>query len=456
MQELTSRIDRSRWTRAHTLIFSSTSLGMLIWGLEAAIGPAGYLAFHRSLVFLIGFYAFDFIGDIVVARLSDSVLARKGAFYLTMSMIGAGLLVLGLDLIITGGSGPAAVAVGLAAAAVMKVGIEGEVPVSLSFLAENSPVRYRTKVLVLSPNFNNIGSALGFAVLYLTSILYPPSSPAQYVMPALALLVVTAVALLATFLVRVSMPESVRWLLEKGMADRAAREASALVSEPASEVREVTPTVGLGERFAFLAILGVSQYLTFGLMAFTIAYFYFTGPQIYLISFIATLGASVAGVPAAYLADAIDSRTFALIAYAGGLASMIPIELAFALLGPSGFAAAFYPLLFINMVFSEFAWAVRTIYEPVLFPTNVRATMVGLVRVAPMISYDVSLYATAAWFNSYVGEAEFIAMNAALWALGALATLGWRLAGYDVRGALLESVSSPKPGRGPSPRQAAH
>jgi len=439
VEELGSRIDASRWTRAHTLIFTSTSLGMLIWGLEAAIGPAGYLVFHRSLLFLIAYYALDFIGDIAIGRLSDTRLARKGAFYLTMSLIGAGIIILGVDIALTGGSGLTAVLVGLVGAALMKVGIEGDVPVSLSFLAESAPASARNRVLVLSPNFNNVGSALGAAVLYLT---YTASN--SYVYAALALIVVTAVALALTLAVRLAMPESARWLLEKGMRDRALREASRLASQPASSVSSVTPTVGLGGRYAFLVALGVSQYLTFGLMAYTIAYFYYHGATIYFIMLVASLGAAIAGIPAALLPDIMDTRNFTLLAYGGGLASMILIAAAFLAMGSHGFLALFYPLLFLNMVFSELAWAVRTVYEPVLFPTSIRATMIGLVRAVPIAAYDVSLYVTSAW-----DEWQFMVFNLGLWGLGAAAAVAWRLIGYDTRKALLESASSPRPGTRP-------
>lgn len=435
MSEVVRRLDRSRWTRSHSLIFTSTGLGMLIWGLEATIGPAGYLVFHRSLLFLVAYYALDFVGDLLIARLSDTALARKGAFYLTMSMIGAGLLVLGVDIAVTGGRGLWAVAVGLAGAAVMKVGIEGDVPVSLAFLAENTPARYRNRVLVLGPNFANVGSALGSAILYLTF-----SSTYSYVYAALALIVVTVVVLGVTFGVRVAMPESVRWLLTKGMYERAQGEASRVATEPAHEVREVTPTVGLLARYAFLALLGLSQYLTFGLMAYTIAYFYYSGATIYFIMFVASLGASIAGIPAAVLPDIMDTRDFAMLAFVGGLASMLPIEAAYLLMSPSGFLSLFYPLLVLNMFFSELAWAVRTIYEPVLFPTSVRATMIGLIRVAPILSYDVSIAVTSSW-----GEMQFIAFNLILWLVGAVTTVAWRERGYDVRGALLESASAAAP-----------
>jgi len=97
----------------------------------------------------------------------------------------------------------------------------------------------------------------------------------------------------------------------------------------------------------------------------------------------------VAGLLAAWLVRGLDIRSFAVLAY-GGYLSMVPIMLWLALI-PNNMAL-FYALLFVNMAFSEFAWAVRAVLEPTLFPTNIRATMIGLVRVAPIALYSALTY----------------------------------------------------------------
>ena len=446
MEELARSVDRAKWGGAHSMIFASTSLGFFIWGLESELGILYYVTLH-SLAFLVAFYAMDFVGDLLVPRLSDTRLARKGAFYLTMTLMGVGLTVLAVDLAVTRGVGPAALPTAIAGAFVAKIGIEGDVPVSLSFLAENTPAADREFSLIMAPNFNNLGSAVGAVIAMVT---YYLTNSTMYMALSVAAAAIAALAVLAA--VRVSMPESVRWLLARGFRERAEGEARRLAAEARAgfEPREVTPTVGLLGRYAFLVALGVSQYITFGLMAFVIAAFYYQSQPLVLawITFVATMGASVAAVPAYLLAKRMDSRDFALLSYLGGLVTMIPIVL-FVLYFPTDMAL-FYALLFVNMVFSEFSWAVRTVLEPMLFPTEVRATMIGLVRAVPMAVYDVSSYLTSSFT-----ELQFVWYNAAFWALGAAATAVWRLVGYDVRGALLESASR-RPGlRGlPSPSAA--
>ncbi len=431
--ELAARLDSSRWTKSHWQIFTSTSLGFLVWGFEATFGIVGYFAFHR-LWFLIVWYAFDFIGDLVIPRISDSKLARKGTFYLTMSLMGVGLTVLTADIMFIGTRGLLPLVVGLIGGAIAKVGIEGDVPVSLSFLAENTPARYREASLVLAPNFSNLGSAVAALIAYLT---YSFTNSTYYT--ALSVLVSSLAALAALAVVRGTMPESVRWLLSKGFRHRAEQEAKRLSSETEREgLRVVNPTVGIWGRYAFLVIIGIVQYLTFGLMAYVIAAYYYHGATAWLIVFYASLGATVAAFPAYWLAKRMDSRNFALLSYAGGFVSMIPIIL-YVLYFPTN-VIAFYALLFLNMVFSEFGWAVRTILEPQLFPTETRATMIGLVRVFPMFTYDLSVYLTSSFT-----ELQYVIFNAVMWLVGAIATGLWKVKGYDVRNALLESASAPSP-----------
>jgi len=69
-------------------------------------------------------------------------------------------------------------------------------------------------------------------------------------------------------------------------------------------------------------------------------------------------------------------------------------------------------------------------------PTKLRAFMVGLIRLGPILAYTASLYLT-----STLSVRQFVEYNLALWAVGALATLYWLLRGYDVQGVSLEDTA---------------
>jgi hypothetical protein len=97
----------------------------------------------------------------------------------------------------------------------------------------------------------------------------------------------------------------------------------------------------------------------------------------------------------------------------------------------------FYILLALNMLFSEFAWGARTILEPLLFPTENRAFLIGLVRTIPIVSYAISVYLT-----SSIPLVDYVLLNLALWGMGAVASLWWFFRGYDTNLVPLEEITT--------------
>ena len=95
----------------------------------------------------------------------------------------------------------------------------------------------------------------------------------------------------------------------------------------------------------------------------------------------------ILSIPLYLSAKALTNRSnYTLFAFGGGFVSLLAI-LAVAFLSQGLFITApilyFYPLLFVSMMFSEFAWASRTTLEPEMFSTSWRASSIGLVRVVP-------------------------------------------------------------------------
>ncbi len=404
--------------RAWWLVFASTSMGFFLWGLITSLGYLVYPEFHNP-AYLAVVAAMPLVGDLALSRLSDAVVGRKRAFLATMSLYAAGSLLVALDALYLSMN----VAVFLAGYALATFAVEGEVPVSLAYLAEVTPAAIRDRALILSTNFDNVGAAASAAIA-----LAVYGSRSSYFAVALSIAVASLASLAAAAVLRSMIPESLRWLRARGLAPADA-------APPERAPARTRPTVGLLGRYSFLAALGVSQYITYGLMAFVVADYFFSGNYLNLVVLVANAAASAAGLAAPVLEERVGSVRFALISYVGGLLSMAPIA-AWALRWPAMWA--FYPLLALNMAFSEFAWATRIVYEPALFPTERRAFMVGLVRAVPIAAYTASTYLTSSF-----GEAQFVVYNAALWALGAAASVAWRMRGYDVTGAALEVTSAP-------------
>jgi MFS family permease len=425
MEPLTRRVDRSKWTFTQWSLFSTLSLGFFIWGIYAAIGPLSYSSFKTVLTFIVPTLA-TLIGDLVLPFLSDRSLGRKTAFFVTLGLYGIGALVILLSAFLL----PKTLSlVGiLSGVFVGTLGVEGEVPVALSYAGENFPLKHREKILVLMPNFNNLGAAIAAFLAYLVG----PDLQLK------ALGVLTAVVVTAAFLLRLAIPESVRWLVVKGRRDQAVKEASRFKGEEAMREEAIAKRLSLKSRYLFLVIISVSQYLTYGLMAFVAPQFYSSslpGSIASLTIFVANMAATVAGVVLGLTVSRLRTRILAAFSYLGGTFTMVPISaLAFGVIPFS--VITFYALLSLNMVFSEFAWAVRTITEPLLFPTKVRALMIGLVRAIPISSYAISTLLT-----SSLTWQEWVIYNLVLWGLGSSAALWWYSKGYDTNAVPIEFTS---------------
>ena len=425
-----SIIDRARWGRAHWLIFSSASVGFFLWGIINTLGYAFYPE-YSNLGYLVTVAAMPLIGDLLLARLSDRLFGRKGTYLLTMLLYGAGSLAVVLDLLFVP-KGLLQMVIFLIAYGVALFGVEGEVPVGLSLLAETTPAEKRQKALILAPNFENIGAAAAAAVAY--AVYYLRNS---FALDAMAVAVMAIAGLTVAVVLRFLMPESARWLLAKGREREASESARALTSGGVSdrEVGEASPTVGLGARFAVLTVWALANYLSWSFMAFLFADEFFTGNAVNLIMLAANAGASAAGFAAAAFVDALDARDFTLVAFGTAVASFLPVV--YVLAAHAYTLPLISALAFENLFFITFTWFVRTIYEPLLFPTQNRAFMVGLVRSVAISAYTASTYLTASF-----SAAEFVAYGMAFQVAGLAAAVWWRLRGYDVRMKTLESVSS--------------
>jgi len=431
-------VDKSRWTSLHTLMFLSLAVGFFMWGVIASLAPLIYSSINNVLFLLTPTFT-TLAGNLILPFFSDNKLGRKTTFFITMSLYSAGTVLLIIAAVLAGfntnnlANMPylALITIGIILGV---LGVEGEVPVMLSYTAEMMPLKYRDQILILAPNFDNIGAMIAALIGYVTY-----SATNSFTIELLSIGLVALLGIITAIIIRLLLPESVRWLTVKGKVNEAEREAERLAGK-INEVRENKPEkkVGLGFSYLFLALIGVSQYLTYGLMAYTVADFYFSGSTLDFIVFIANLGASIAGFIAAFIINKIRTRAFAVFSYLGGTLSMIPIIL----LTKDFNLVIFYGLLMINMLFSEFGWATRTIYEPVLMPNNLRAFMIGLVRIVPVTLYAISVYTISVYLQNNLSL--YLLYNLILWAVGGVASVMWYFEGIDVNFVSLEEVHGEK------------
>lgn len=431
-------VDRSAWTSLHSLMFFSLAVGYFMWGVISSIAPLIYQSIHSVWFLLTPTFA-TLAGDLILPFFSDNRLGRKATFFITMSLYSVGTLLLIIATVLAGFNtnnlaNMPYIALIVAGIVLGVLGVEGEVPVMLSYTAEMMPLKYRDQMLVLAPNFDNIGAMVAALIGYIT---YSASN--SFTIELLSISLVAVLGIITAIVIRLLLPESVRWLTVKGKVNEAEREAERLARR-VSEIKEnkVEKKITLSFSYLFLALIGVSQYITYGLMAFTVADFYFQGKTLAFIIFIANLGASIAGFIATLIINKVKTRVFALFSYVGGALSMIPIIL----LTMNFNLIMFYILLAINMLFSEFGWAVRTVYEPVLMPSKLRAFMIGLIRIAPVTMYAISLYVISAYLSSNLTLT--LIYNFLLWAIGGVMSIIWYFKGIDVNFVSLEEINSEK------------
>lgn len=395
------------FSRKQRYLLVSTSGGFFLWGIVAAIAPlsiywpisSGYITF----LLIIGPISLV-TGNFIMGFLSD-IIGRKRIFIITLILYTIGILIIGTSRdVFTLGLG----------LAVSQFAVGGEEPPALALLAENFDYRSRAMTLTLIPNFMNIGSAAA-SVIFLLSFLSSEESQ------RISLLFLSLVLIGILLYTRLNIPESYLWLKDKGKKEKAERELREL-NISAEGKRIPVPSISL--TLPVLILLGVSQYMSFWLMAIAIGPYLFP-QQTNLIVFVATLGASI-GAFIAIPVIKIGKRLYTMISFAGGTLTILMLlfiqeKLNFPL---------FLFILFVNMIFSELAWVSRTNLEPELFKTLGRTTLISIVRIFP-----ISLYILALIYTVNFNVTQFITLNVVLWSIGLLASIIWYRYGvetYDV------------------------
>ncbi|WP_337860450.1 MFS transporter [Ferroplasma sp.] len=389
------------------MLMSSAS-GLTFWGMVGTLGPLaaagsiiGVLPHNlKVLVLLIGPLFVPF-GNFLMGIFTD-IIGRKKIFLITMVIYGAGIVIISLSYTFL----PLILGLMLA-----EFGVGGEEIPSLSLVAEDSPISGRAKWLTIISDFDNIGSALiaGLFVVIVNSFF-----------DRIVLLIAASILIVIMVFSRIKLPESFKWEVLHGKLKEGEKTRSELyIDTNGVTVKKSSYKLS----FFVLMSIAISQYASFGLMAYVIGPYEFPGAfQDDMIIFVALIGASAGGFIAAPLITR-GRKKYTLYSYGVGFLSTVLI---FALVPYLHDVIIFYPLLFLNMIMSEFAWASRTTLEPELVPTARRGTFIGVVRLAPMIVYPILVYLT-----SNVSLIVFIAINMGLWLLGFIAAIVWHIYGIE-------------------------
>ncbi|MCE4613708.1 MAG: sugar porter family MFS transporter [Desulfurococcales archaeon] len=414
-------LDAAPLRPGHLRLFAIVSSNYFLDGIIFSIAPLTvYLvaASYGPLVFALNLLS-ETLGAVIFGRFSDRF-GRRQIFLASLILEVTALTALYFTY-----ESPVALAL---FTSIATFGIGGEFGAAYSALAELSPARHRGKMILLSTNFWNIGAAFIAAL----SLKYAAiaGDPGAQVRLLLATALGTAVVV---GLARLGFPESPRWLIVRGRSGEAERLVRHITGFKGEVSLEPPPLSGIGLRQAFsryrfrltvLAVVTVAQYVTYGVAAYYAPYargFSFGVESAPVIVLVANAGASVGALPLALLID--KSRRGALLAsFAAGAATAA----AMVALHGAGIYAAYLAVLFINLFFSEWAWGSISALQSELFPTGVRASLVGfLVGLTGIVGAAVVLV------ESIIPATTFLALSATLWLSGLIASLAWLLRGVE-------------------------
>ena len=431
----TEILDQASWGREHWKLFTVVSLNYILNGVMFSVAPLlAYLIAPKKapLAFALNLIS-ETVGAVILGRLAD-IHGRRVMFAFSLT-----LEVLALLLLVPLYNNFIAFTV---LTSLMTFGIGGEFGAAYSAIAELVPAKHRGKVLMLSTNFWNIGAAMiaGLSLIY-TAISEDITLQIQYLLlSALGTAVVAG-------LVRLAFPESPRWLVlrervkeAEDLIKRITRYRGAIVFSEERVGNSFRYRISLGTalskyrfRFFILAIVTVSQYVTYNIAAYYLPYapgFAFTLSIVPLLIFIANLGASIGAFMLLPLIDRARRLT-ALLSFLGGAVTAILLLISHNTANLIAFCSA----LFINLIFSEWAWASLSVLQSELFPTAVRASIVGLLTGLTGMSGALIVY-----FSSFLAAKQYLSIVIGLWIAGLIAAATWYFKGIESAQRTLEEL----------------
>jgi len=396
---LRNEIDNSEWGRVHSLLLATMMSSFFVWGMLLVIGPLitnwPVIPSSYYTILLVSSPAGLLSGNLLMGYLSDRY-GRRKIFILTLLLGIVGIC----GILISLNALEIVIAIFLA-----EMGFGGDETVSLAFMAEQFPIRYRGKALIAASNSANIGVAAISAVF----LFIPASILDQKAIFAIMIIVALVVALLT----RSKLPESFRW---------------AFVSKRASGTKGAGYTRYDYFKFLVLLFFAITIVLTFALVGYVIGPYEF--PHLTsMIAFAYGAAEAIAGIALLFLINMIGRRKLSVLAYAGGFMSMV-LFIPYAIYSRSIVILAF--LLALNAIFGEMGWAVRELLQPELFTTANRGKGIAAVRGVAYVFYIVTLFAISGFSLT-----DYIIYAVIIWAIGMVASVAWYARGRETMDASL-------------------
>ncbi len=443
---LLNRLDTLPWNHFHSRAAVTLGAG---WGMDAfevtligsilgVLGPLWHLSGFELSAILGAWFAGIMLGALGFGVLADRF-GRRAVFLGSLAMYGVATFFTAFA---------PGIWVLLALRLIAGIGVGAEYSAVNAAIAELIPAKRRGFAASFVMNFWSVGTLLAAVLSWLVFRLMP-SAEAWRVVFALG----GAVAL-STLWLRRRLPESPRWLLERGRGAEAEQVIAAIArgevlitaGAPGSAVKKTSFFADLalllrqhkavlalgcvldfaeaGGYYGLFAFLPLAVLPNLHLAATALPPFYIAG----------SIGALAGGVVVSLLLDKAGRKVIVTSCYGLTAASC----LGFAAIAPAGAAAVFVGFVIVNaLATASWVGAYPTFSE--LFPTRLRASGIGLSVAVGRIGALMSPFLISA--AGHTSLAAALGVLAGFWLIGFAAMLVWSFAGIEARGLALERLS---------------
>ncbi len=416
-------LENARWSSVHTWSFIAFSLGMTleayIFGMASI--ATNWVPMPKILESILLAWAplWLIIGIIFTGPLSDR-LGRKRMFYLTMSLYAIGAV--GITFAYT-------YYLILFFLAMLLFAAGGEMNTIMVMTHEIMPSKHRSKTMFFEINFINFGGLLLAAVALSSAY---SSISFQRFMIGITAIFITAILAYA----RLRIPESIRWLEEKGKIEKAEEEIKKyfnLADDVVVEKRQIKlPPIPL--RLAVSIIMAAANTIGFGLMTYVAGPYFFPNLTATII-LVASIAEFLAGLGISPFADVISRKLILLVAFIGTVSSTAIIY--FTIPYWTSDLILFWILLVILNIFTSIGYLAEDTLKGELWPTTKRGTYTAIVRFTSIGSYIPIIFLT-----SGLSIYQYMLFNLSVWTLGLVASIIWFIKGIETgKGRNLSEIS---------------
>lgn len=367
--DLVKSIDNSKWSSFDTLTFITLSSSFFMWGITLSIAPLittwYFIPSYMDIYIIAASPAGLLSGNLFLGFFSDKF-GRKKMFLATVIFTLIGLLGISLSY----NYYYILIFIFLA-----EFGLGGDETVSLAFLSESIPKKYRGTALIESSNMANLGIALmaGIFIISASSVFFDK----------FVLAIISLASFVVAIITRVKLKESLRWEYLK---------------ENINKHRKIKINTKEIYKFISLSFLGIAIIVGFAFSYLVLGPFEFPEYSGYII-FFSVLAETLTGIIGGFYMGKSPRKIIAVTGFAGMFIPWVFVVLLLNYILVNIYILIV--LLVISGVFGEFGWAAREMLEPENFRTTYRGRGIGSVRTTGYVIYlfTVFLLASATVFE---------------------------------------------------------